>query len=1364
MFDGPAGVTVRKGASLTNEEFIYIADANNNMIRASSATCTHICENGGSCVGPDICQCKTGWSGVDCTIPQCSSTCGANKVCVGPDICDCKPGYQGSDCLQPLCSQVCQNGGTCSAPDTCSCQAGWFDTNCTTPVCSQTCANGGNCTAYNTCSCPDEWSGDDCRIPVCTQECKNGGLCTAPNTCICPPQWIGHECHIPVCTQGFFRRNPTDEEKKGLAPRMYQSDILTWDTYKPCSLEDWCRATNEYECFQKEMTYDVKKLGYGPMNRKRTGRKEPPFRCMIIELPTDYKIPFQLEYADGVSQEGIPTNYSRYTPNTPYESDPMNVWRGYTEFTENRTGPWTYVADRQLARVDWLGVSQGVYSCANGGNCTAPDVCQCAPGWIGFDCRTPVCTQGYYKEKQETYVSGLQTVTELIRFERFLGNNSVRLDWPYSNKNYSIMIENYTSPGHVERVNISQGGVRYLGLNYTSLRPLPQGGYRCSIRAVTEWEKAEYVFEHPNYYSKYMDKEQQKDFLTYSHWENMSWPALHQKSRVLDQYFKNHTYAYTDEGYRRYGIWSKYAGRVWEEGICIMEFKRKCSNKAKELDLESGQISVETQDPDLSFRPRVYYDDQEVIGYGTRWVESDGECLDEVLRGCYNNGTCVAPETCQCATGWEGADCSVPTCSFGCQHNGNCTGPDQCTCERGWTSADCSVPMCAQECQNGGICVAPDTCKCYQFPNIFRDFRQGGGRPKFQKENGDPLDTGWTGFDCSTPICVQAETFVYNYDKFIDIPNNQPFPGAAIRRDPSLITNSQEDPPFNENYTSYGGRGGDGTMTCVDADGNNLPRCPQFNQYVTANDGTSFQTGCGYDPYDTGCCEYENEGSSQNLVCYQCPTDDNVVGSNDYNCFTGGAGDTPTVLTLSNGGMVQGGPNEPALQRFLDLDGNFKMCQKFHSPRNYPPYYPDAPSEGVPAYFRYPLDPRYSSYNYNSNITSNRFLCNVLDWTQGDYIDDAGMGNIEGVGSVFGLQMGRHVRTNNPNVITGTNEAGQKTFTQGPNIPGEGLYICYNGASCIGPDTCTCTDGYSGFDCNTPLCRHLQPSGKVTGCLNAGICISRDECECIQTDSQLYTVHPESARGLTGWTGTDCSIPMCIQGFFDPFCTDLDQAPAGQGCYRCSNGGNCTAPDMCTCAHGWTGYDCRTPVCEVVADPLTRMQLGTVFEDKVVAFESDPCGVEAIYGISGWKGRKYTRGNCSQPNVCTCLCRESYNMKACHRMGEQCEGPWQDPLSDFRNVLAIRGPEFIYGTQSCSLGHEGNVDDMDQFTTCHLTVYLPKDYERYTVIYLSVGVTIIFIVTVTYFFVRERLRKMYLIAKINRRKSRRSSEESLLQT
>jgi hypothetical protein len=38
-----------------------------------------------------------------------------------------------------------------------------------------------------------------------------------------------------------------------------------------------------------------------------------------------------------------------------------------------------------------------------------------------------------------------------------------------------------------------------------------------------------------------------------------------------------------------------------------------------------------------------------IDSYG-RWTYSaDNECIDYVLRGCYNNGTCIAPDVCACA-------------------------------------------------------------------------------------------------------------------------------------------------------------------------------------------------------------------------------------------------------------------------------------------------------------------------------------------------------------------------------------------------------------------------------------------------------------------------------------------------------------------------------------------------------------------------------------------------------------------------------------------------------------------------------------------------------------------------------------------
>ena len=147
-------------------------------------------------------------------------------------------------------------------------------------------------------------------------------------------------------------------------------------------------------------------------------------------------------------------------------------------------------------------------------------------------------------------------------------------------------------------------------------------------------------------------------------------------------------------------------------------------------------------------------------------------------------------------------------------------------------------------------------------------------------------------------------------------------------------------------------------------------------------------------------------------------------------------------------------------------------------------------------------------------------------------------------------------------------------------------FFCPKGGSCVAPDECTCADGYAGFACNIPLCRHLQKidstgQSYVSSCLNGGICASRDDCHCIQTKSLMYTKYPDSPAGLTGYTGADCSMPICVQGFYDPYCTNLPEAPGGEGCFRCANGGNCTAPDTCTCAEGWTGYDCKTPICEV---------------------------------------------------------------------------------------------------------------------------------------------------------------------------------------
>ena len=93
-----------------------------------------------------------------------------------------------------------------------------------------------------------------------------------------------------------------------------------------------------------------------------------------------------------------------------------------------------------------------------------------------------------------------------------------------------------------------------------------------------------------------------------------------------------------------------------------------------------------------------------------------------------------------------------------CANGGNCTRPGVCTCEKGWGGVDCTQPLCLQRCLNGGFCVAPDTCQCSTLPTRFLDAR---GIPLYGREGGKAAWTGWTGYDCGTPICVQG-TWVPN--------------------------------------------------------------------------------------------------------------------------------------------------------------------------------------------------------------------------------------------------------------------------------------------------------------------------------------------------------------------------------------------------------------------------------------------------------------------------------------------------------------------------------------------------------------------------------------------------------------------------
>lgn len=357
----------------------------------------------------------------------------------------------------------------------------------------------------------------------------------------------------------------------------------------------------------------------------------------------------------------------------------------------------------QVAWAELRRVRQGVYVCANGGNCTAPGICRCPPGWVGFDCRTPVCRQGYFEEGQDGRAP--------LNAHRHPG-------WA----------------GHAAG----------------------QGAYECSIRAHTQWEWrwcsggqcAQYVHNHPNFYSRYMDDRPAYQQYGVPLRTGMGWPATHERLPPLGDN--------TRLGWQRDGWWQRVAGAVWVKGVCTVEFQRMCPGEAgKAARLFGGLNATVTEDTEDTFAPVVTYGTYAVDAVG-RWDAAGGECVDHVLRGCFNNGTCVAPGQCQCAPGWSGHDCKTPVCEQACLHGGNCTAPNTCTCELGWSGHDCSQALCAQECRNGGHCAAPDVCECARWPSAWVDRRLHGGRPLYRDPAGNSQLTGWTGYDCNTRACPPA--------------------------------------------------------------------------------------------------------------------------------------------------------------------------------------------------------------------------------------------------------------------------------------------------------------------------------------------------------------------------------------------------------------------------------------------------------------------------------------------------------------------------------------------------------------------------------------------------------------------------------
>lgn len=99
----------------------------------AAAVCLQKCKNGGECLGPNTCQCATGWEGLQCqTGGFIHQVVNLNRKCFFllffSPLSEIKP------LLSAVCTRRCLNGGRCVLPDYCHCRRGFKGPTCALKV------------------------------------------------------------------------------------------------------------------------------------------------------------------------------------------------------------------------------------------------------------------------------------------------------------------------------------------------------------------------------------------------------------------------------------------------------------------------------------------------------------------------------------------------------------------------------------------------------------------------------------------------------------------------------------------------------------------------------------------------------------------------------------------------------------------------------------------------------------------------------------------------------------------------------------------------------------------------------------------------------------------------------------------------------------------------------------------------------------------------------------------------------------------------------------------------------------------------------------------------------------------------------
>ena len=228
-------------------------------------------------------------------------------------------------------------------------------------------------------------------------------------------------------------------------------------------------------------------------------------------------------------------------------------------------------------------------------------------------------------------------------------------------------------------------------------------------------------------------------------------------------------------------------------------------------------------------------------------------------------------------------------------------------------------------------------------------------------------------------------------------------------------------------------------------------------------------------------------------------------------------------------------------------------------------------------------------------------------------------------------------------------------------VSGGDSRVCSGHGKCLDTNVCSCQDGYTGTECQVPLCYGIPSTLTSSVCSGKGTCKGQDTCEC---QSGFSGANCE-VLGSVSSQGSSVAIPVSFCGSI----IDSDNR-------TCNGRGKCIANDTCLCMEGYNDHDmCQSTFCFSIPqyDALVCSGHGNCIDYNTCNCTSSGNSSLNFIGneceIVQCLGRNFHFYNSTDSNVCNgngfcsstndgCICKDGYYGDACEQFdwsGENCD-------------------------------------------------------------------------------------------------------------